>query len=667
MVVTRDGIPESSGAVTRDGLPDNSGDGRSIGRYETFRSALSISGQRFLPQALTVNGETSLPTFLYTADQISGTTWTAAVSGDLTQAGGGSDPTLDQGSPLGIGGGVDTSVLYAAGKHHEAATSGVNNLTTRDIIFAGVTRMPTTAALGRIMAKYLNTSNGLYLIQSHPSGHISASVGDGTTTVTINSAALTPGAWYIWVLVLDKSGSGQWHINGIASGSAASIATVGSLSSSVLFTIGTAINGTPFNDHVGLVGCWEFDDVGTHVQTAVAVEMRNRICGVYPQLAFGTPNPTVVTRSTEAYLRRDDELFLVGENWPRIAQWDDANGDQMRGYWSEDGATQYQSFSNELDNAAWSKTGTASVTANDAIAPDGNLAADKVELPASADQVLNSDVLTGDIDLDMAVGFWIKRISTTGSLELRHAAHGSTNGHWTIDMSGLPDAWVRITRASPYIAVLTEFDTGDIAGNGRVGVIFYRGAAPDVAVNFHHWNSQSEIGKLEVGSDIVVPSTSPVSRVADVLTYKGDDGNLDRGGVGSAQRGSVVCDVLIPAHDTPGTAPVTAWALSDGGASTERIYLFASSGDVPIFRAVQTSEQWQVIGTTDITDGVKKRLQANYAINDAQLRVNGVSEGTPATSGTPSDDLDKISIGADNADAFNLQGLISNFVIKERR
>ncbi|HMX43948.1 MAG TPA: hypothetical protein PKB12_09550, partial [Elusimicrobiota bacterium] len=54
------------------------------------------------------------------------------------------------------------------------------------------------------------------------------------------------------------------------------------------------------------------------------------------------------------------------------------------------------------------------------------------------------------------IGFWIKRVSTTGVLRLSNSS-GAPYGRCTIDLATLPDGWVYVDKNSPYVTVTTQF------------------------------------------------------------------------------------------------------------------------------------------------------------------------------------------------------------------
>lgn len=116
--------------------------------------------------------------------------------------------------------------------------------------------------------------------------------------------------------------------------------------------------------------------------------------------------------------------------------------------------------SQALDNASWTKQSGSAVAANDAVAPDGTTTAEKVTLTNSGGYVYQLVIgPTGSF----ALSFWIKRISTSGSLKIQNPSGGP--GNWLVNLALLPDAWTFITASHPAVSVTSLFaDSGTVSG-----------------------------------------------------------------------------------------------------------------------------------------------------------------------------------------------------------
>lgn len=88
--------------------------------------------------------------------------------------------------------------------------------------------------------------------------------------------------------------------------------------------------------------------------------------------------------------------------------------------------------------------------------PDGAAAADTIACGVmGADDIWSSaGSFTGDEYVTVAL--WIKRISTSGTMEI-HNAYGGARGQWIVDLAKLPDRWVKLHSASPYVVEIHEW------------------------------------------------------------------------------------------------------------------------------------------------------------------------------------------------------------------
>jgi len=183
-------------------------------------------------------------------------------------------------------------------------------------------------------------------------------------------------------------------------------------------------------------------------------------------------------------------------------------------------------------------------------------------------------------------------------------------------------------------------------------------AGDGAAVNVYLFGSQIEIGEYMTS---YIPTTSAaVTRAAEVLQYKGDDGN-----VSNNQMGTVVCDVLKEDQDLQ--TDMYFLGLSDGGSGTDRLSFFhEATGDVVrIFGSSAESGDGSIDtrGTTDAVDGAIHSLRATWKTNDFQVYTDDTAEGTPDTEATAPNDIDRIEVGSLYSGVSQLNGVISNLQI----
>lgn len=141
--------------------------------------------------------------------------------------------------------------------------------------------------------------------------------------------------------------------------------------------------------------------------------------------------------------------------------------------------------SEDLNDAVWTKRGTLVVTTNDATAPDGTVTADKIEGLNTGTNDIFQLMSTFSSDVSYAPSIYVKRISTTGEFNFQNPAD-NLKGRWLVDMSLLPDAWVRL---DPSLAAVTEATSFSSAGTS--GGVHIQGAAGG-SLSMHVWSAQAE-------------------------------------------------------------------------------------------------------------------------------------------------------------------------------
>lgn len=184
--------------------------------------------------------------------------------------------------------------------------------------------------------------------------------------------------------------------------------------------------------------------------------------------------------------------------------------------------------------------------------------------------------------------------------------------------------------------------------------VFSGDAASNAA---YFWGAQLETGAH--ASSYRPTTTSTATRNKDQVQFKGDDGNL--GGVGSDQRGTVECSILLPDHDVP--AKSTIFALSDGGAAADSIELSVQADDeIDLSSAATAGNSGNTTVAGDVADGIIHKLKAKWQVNNLVVAVNGTA-GTPDTTIDPPDDLDQIDMGQSYDGSTQFSGVISNLKI----
>jgi|TARA_R100000084_G_scaffold55365_1_gene23263 hypothetical protein len=204
-----------------------------------------------------------------------------------------------------------------------------------------------------------------------------------------------------------------------------------------------------------------------------------------------------VVRSTTAYRTNSSNVLeSVAANVPRL----DYDGVTCPSILVEAQSTNLLLYSQEFDNAWWKKN-SSTVTANDAVAPDGTTTAEKLALGGvnSARVFRNSTVTTSNTHV---FSIWMK--GTAGEKVSIEAGSGGNSVTLTAD-------WVR------YNVVNTG---GETSTNCRV---INRAADGDDANDVYIWGAQLE--EASTPSSYIVTSAAQATRNADVLSVTGLTGS----------------------------------------------------------------------------------------------------------------------------------------------
>jgi hypothetical protein len=148
-------------------------------------------------------------------------------------------------------------------------------------------------------------------------------------------------------------------------------------------------------------------------------------------------------------------------------------------------------------------------------------------------------------------------------------------------------------------------------------------------------------------SYIDVPSTSTVTRNADSLYYKGDDGNL--GGVGSNKRGLLKAKIKSIYAFTLAAAE-NIFTINDGGSTSDQITVWVdTSGYVNAkLNATGGSERTAIGPATNVLDGNPHTIKVGWKTGGLKVWVDespGSINGSVTVDDIP-DDLDRINVEA---------------------
>lgn len=290
-------------------------------------------------------------------------------------------------------------------------------------------------------------------------------------------------------------------------------------------------------------------------------------------------------------------------------------------------------YSEEFDNAAWSKANTGSgvapvVTANQAVAPDGTLTADRVQFDAggstSSDRSILRQLETTSAT-DYTESFYIKSNTGAGDQTLAFSFDGSTRDTFTVSEGD----WVRVS----YTA--TSVGTTSFIG------IELKGDVTNQTADILIWGGQLE--QLTYATSYIPTSGATVIRAAETYIDSGNSTDID------STNGVLYIETAALFNDGNNRAI----SLSDGTVNNRVSILYSSTDNTLSFQVLvgaagQVSENATLIDAT-----LYSRIAFKYSLNDFEIYLNGLKVGED-TSGSvfPASTLDRLVLdggaGSDN-------------------
>ncbi len=619
------------------------------------------SGVAELDPNLTINSVTETPVFRYKGGDADGTEITPWGYGETLDLQAGTVPTYNDGSP-GLGA-FDDSVKFNNGGYYKADNVNFGQITTEDFVIEVVFKYD--AATTDAIAGTRDTGNGWSL---YTTGQLKLAIEDAHPEIIIQSDNLIDGTWYHGIIFLDRSGSAQWYLNGVASAGALDISgEAGTLVSGLAMCVGARGAGTlVYNSNVAYVAMWKGAAwLDTHLQGTVAAERFAKWEGIYPQKANGTAMPSVSTRAYPAYLDKQEgavrKLYYMAPEHMRMCSRDDVNGVNVKGYLSEPAIENL--FDASEGFSGWTKIDAGDTVTDDAaVCPDGRTAAASLVADSTnGDHGVRKDptltVATHAHDVFARPGNqdWIALYDT--SLAQVFCYFDIANG--TIGTAGAnATGYIEGPFFGGFYRCCIVF-TGTVAAHAlRVYTAVSDGvttfAGDGVTVNTYLWGAQCEAN--DYMSSPIVTDGATATRLADSLRFVGDDGNITNN-----RKGSLVCNILYPDYDL--AALKYMWSLNDGGAAADRIFGHVQASDnfrVGTRATAGNNGDGQTAG--NIIDNVKHSVRARWAIDNLIASNNGVDGAADIDCGMPND-LDRIEIGRNVLFAGHAGCLISDLRI----
>jgi hypothetical protein len=319
------------------------------------------------------------------------------------------------------------------------------------------------------------------------------------------------------------------------------------------------------------------------------------------------PLPFDFTRASSATVVNKAGLIeTVGSGEPRIDFSNDAKGALKL----EPSRSNNLPYAEQFDNAAWSK-GNLTVTANQAISPDGSQTADLLQLTSAGGNVYDGVGGSGDYAFSVFAKYvdaQFIRLRSTGSyayFDIQNGSVGSTINVSSTKIEDYGNGWYRCTVVGNNTNSLAQIFVSDTDGsNTGTGSVYL-------------WGAMFEAGSY--ATSYIPTQGSAVTRVAESCNNGGNEQ------VFNDSEGVLYAEISALAND------LTYRSISISG----HINLFYNNVSNTIVVS-STGGALIIKQLSDITSFNKIALK--YKANDFALWVNGVESGTD-TSATTSNSL----------------------------
>ena len=634
-----------------------------------FRALDGDSGISNLSTSITINGQTVTASFAYRGQDADASTWTALVGDNLGIAGSGTAPTTGAGVPFTD----DTQAVdFAAGQYYGADPSTTADLGTDDYVLEAVIALADESSDKRLVdaIRTAAPTEGVMLAQDSAESAYMATYCDGASAI-VNASSLGADVWHHVMFFVDRSGSGVAYVNGAAR-TATSVSSLAACDIDVgRISLGASNTAKP-QARVAWAAMWHAPSwLDTHLQADLAAERFSRLAGSYPRVARGQAVPKTDTRASIAVIDIIDtstdvvSLYTVGAEWvPRVGRRKTSGGSYLIGMLREGSSTNLALQSNDL-STTWAPVNASVQTASDTD-PFGGTAANGIVGDATdAVHCVAQDVtLTAAVHAFSAV---VKEGDQTHAyLDVSTIANayayvdpsactlGTVGGAATGSVTNLGNGWCRVTIA--YTGTAASH-THRICGAQANGDNVYTGDAS--TVNIHALAAQVELSTDKLASSIIATTTASVTRSADRLTYKGDNGNTP------GARGAAEITVLLPSTSTARRRDLL--SLYDGG----RLLFYAPTSDQVDFysETAGVGLLWSFdVNTTDITDASAHTLRGAWEVDNVRTWFDGVAGGTATTAPNMPARSKDIDPGAEygGTGTFSVGGLVRNVRIWNR-
>lgn len=608
------------------------------------------NGLSNLSQTLTINSQTVSPTFRYEGKNATVSTWTATVGEDLTGAGSGG--TFGLSVPFTDG--LDKAVNGDGTRYWVAPSSFVTG--TRDIVLEAVLQFSATSTAH--IASTRITSKGWYIREHLGNGYIAFGiVGDAGSAQCITNPSLVDGAFYHVMFFCDRSGSIQGYVNGIARGGPSVVSAIGSVADDgSLGVAATSTGTTPYDKSIVYIAGWFQDNwLDTHLQADIAAERFAKLTGAYSDSLNAGPDISLL-RNSVATLEKQGQsggqkLFTVGARWPRIEKRPDKYNRYATGYNSEGQHTNLFTYSEQIDDSAWAKSGGLTVTPDSTHAPNNETVADTlVEDGTTTGGRFVSQTVTTAATTTYTASVYLRAINRrwvclylSGPNKGRYfdVADGRAGG----SLTATPDSYgIRYIGNGWYLCWVTSVAPGT-----------------STALRMYVAEDDEDLAFTGLSQDSVYMYGAQITATAYPVSYIKTDGTAvtrlaDRyqiDGLTLPSSGTLVSETL---SENVTVGNVRYIALSDATANN-RVLEYRAASNLIAF--VQTGGVSQANAISSIPLETRKWQEARmtYATDDVNMYVDGAL-GVNDSSATMPSGLTRITLGVGYSGLNQLDGLV---------
>jgi hypothetical protein len=310
--------------------------------------------------------------------------------------------------------------------------------------------------------------------------------------------------------------------------------------------------------------------------------------------------------------------------------------------------TNLQVYSEQFDNAAWSKNNT-SVEANSIISPNGELSADKLINTATSNSYIFDSVslstltnysfsifakkgTASSIEIDVNSSF----TGIQGRIRFSFDTEIISNEVGTASFERYPNGWYRLK---------VNFTTSGYLG----GTLFRIWQIDDSVTNNYFYIFGVQLEQGSYCSSYIKTEASTVTRLKDEC-YNGGDANLF-----NITEGTFFVDTTV--YDS---GNVTVIGLSIGNDTQKIIFQFQSNGtQVRIFSSGGVSS------FLNLTFNQRNKIAVTFKENEYKFFINGSNAGSDTSATVPSG-MDRLNFSNRTNTANNFEGKVYDTRVYDR-